>query len=110
MRYFIGFSVRVKIGLLKHSSKFCELLYMRLLTVIVCSCILLRPRKGCEVLRSECVCLSVCLSARISQNNVPKLHEIFCTFYQWSWLTTMEYVMYFRFLRMALCFRIMRQM
>jgi len=32
---------------------------------------------------------------------MTKLHEIFCTCYLWSWLgpapTTMQYVMYFRF-------------
>jgi len=71
MRYFIGFSVRVKIGLLKHSSKFCELLYVRLLTEIVCNCILLRPRKGCEVLRSVCVCVCVCVCVFVCLSVCP---------------------------------------
>ena len=31
--------------------------------------------------------LFVCLSARISQNHMSVLHEIFCTCYLWTWLT-----------------------
>ena len=41
---------------------------------------------------------------------ISKLHEIFCTCCLWPWLglplTTMQYVMYFRFLWMTPCFRI----
>jgi len=47
-------------------------------------------------------CLSVCLSALISQKNrTSKLHEISPACCLWPWLgpplTTIEYVMYFRF-------------
>ena len=43
--------------------------------------------------------MSVCLSARVSQKPQSKLHEIFCTCCQsrGSTLTTVQYVMYFRF-------------
>jgi len=48
------------------------------------------------------VCMPVCLFARIShKRHTSNLHEIFCTCYPWPWLgsclTTMQYVMYFRF-------------
>ena len=50
-------------------------------------------------MRSTSVCLSVC--PLTSQKPQSKLHEIFYTYYLWSWLahclTTMQYIMYFRF-------------
>ena len=62
------------------------------ISVLFCS-----PRYGCEVLRSAC--LSVCLSARISQIRSPNF-QVFCTCCLWlslSPLTAMQYVKYFRF-------------
>jgi len=48
-----------------------------------------------------CVCVSVCLSAHISQKPHVRTYEIVCTCYLWPWLgpplTTVQYVMYFRF-------------
>jgi len=32
------------------------------------------------------VCVYVCLSGRISQNDMSRLHDIFCTCYVWPWL------------------------
>jgi len=66
--------------------------------------LLLRPREGCEVLRSAClyVCLSVCPLAYL-KNQTSKLHVIFYECYLWPWLgpplTKMQYVMYFRVCR-----------
>ena len=46
------------------------------------------------------VCLYVCPLVRL-ESTVSKLHVIFCTRYLWPWLglslTTMQYVIYFRF-------------
>jgi len=43
----------------------------------------------------------VCLSARVSQKRTSRRHEIFYTCYLWPWLspplTTMQYVVYFRY-------------
>jgi len=43
------------------------------------------------------VCLSVCLLAYLKNRTPFRLHEIFCTRYEWPWLghplTTVEYVM-----------------
>ena len=47
------------------------------------------------------VCLSVYLSALISQKPHAKFYQIFCTCHLWPWLgrpfTAVQYVMYFRF-------------
>jgi len=55
-----------------------------------------RGAKSCD----QRVCMSVCPLAYL-KNHMFKLHEIFCTCYMWPWfgscLTTVQYVMYFRF-------------
>ena len=79
-----------------------------------------RPPYGCYfaphtpggvrgIAMSVSVCLSVCRLACL-KNDMSKHYTIFCTYQLWPWLglalTTMQYVMYFRFLWMTSCFQI----
>ena len=60
----------------------------------------LPPNKGAEYYDQR-VCMSKCMSARISLNHMSKRHQIFYAYYLWPWLgpvlAVMRYVMYFRF-------------
>jgi len=55
-----------------------------------------------SIVMSVSVCMSLCLFGRTDlRNDMSMLHEIFCKYYLWLWLgpplTTMQYIMYFRF-------------
>ena len=58
---------------------------------------------GCEAFRSACVyvCLFVCMPFAYLKNLMSEFNEFFCTCYLQLWLgpplTTVQYVMYFRF-------------
>jgi len=74
--------------------------YATLFNRLILKCSLLRRRWGAKYC-DERVCMSVCLSAHVSQKPQSKPQEIFWTSYPEPWLdptlTTVEYAMYFRF-------------